>query len=348
VADHPEDPTPDEAPEAGPEAGPLDDADPGVATSADPAGAAESEPETDPGEAAEQVEPAELVEPDADPGEAAELVEPEATATAEIADEDAEPEATATAEIAAEDAEPDVTAQAGVVGDDGGAGADGGEGEATGDGDGDGRARWVVPVVVGVVVVVVLAVVGLGVLVGGDDGGAGPEEVAGQEDGGDGGDATDTTVGTGVPPVTTGPDAPPTAGLLSEIEPVDSDTWEPGDDGVTIGGAAYDQTVVSGPIGTCDDGAAQSVTYDLAGGYTWLDGVVGLADGTATGLTVEVGFEADGEQVWWKTFAEGESTRVQLDLTGARELTVTATGLFPGRDAAEGCVQAAYGDLTLR
>jgi hypothetical protein len=195
------------------------------------------------------------------------------------------------------------------------------------------------------VVAVVAVVLGVVALAGGDDDDPAEDDDAAAEEAAD--DGADTTVGTAVPPVTTAPGTP-TAGLLSELEPVDSETWEPADADVTIGGTAHAETVVSGPIGTCDDGDAQTVTYDLAGGYTWLEGVVGLVDGTETGLTVEIGFEADGEEVWWQTFAEGESTRVQLDVTDARELTVTAAGLFPGTDADEACVRAAYGDLTLR
>jgi len=208
-----------------------------------------------------------------------------------------------------------------------------------------GRPGLVVPFVIAVAAVLAL-ILGVAVLGGGDDD-PGPDDEAAAEGEADEPASADTTAGTAVPPVTTAPGTA-TAGLLSELEPVDSDSWEPAGDDVTIGGAAHAETLVSGPIGTCDDGAAQTVTYDLAGGYTWLEGVVGLVDGTETGLTVEIGFEADGEQVWWKTFAEGESTRVQLDLTDAQELTVTATGLFPGADADEACVRAGYGDLTLR
>lgn len=222
---------------------------------------------------------------------------------------------------------------------------DGGDADGVSTDDGGRRAGWVVPVLIGVAVVVAV-VLGVVALAGGGDDDDPADDPAAAQDEDDGGGA-DTTVGTAVPTVTTAPGTP-TAGLLSELEPVDSETWEPADDSVTIGGAAHAETVVSGPIGTCDEGAAQTVTYDLAGAYTWLEGIVGLVDGTETGLTVEIGFEADGEQVWWQTFAEGESTRVQLDVTDYRELTVTAAGLFPGTDAEEACVRAAYGDLTLR
>ena len=294
-------------------------ADPGAGTTGDP----------DPDEA--------TTEPAAPPaGEAGDDVEDVAD-TAEVprSDGDETGETAETEEI-------DETDEAGGAGE-----TDGADGGQAGD---EGRPGWVVPFLLGVVAVVAV-VLGIVALAGGDDGddgGSGDEAAAEAEDEeDDDGDGAGTTVGSTVPPVTTAPGTP-SAGMLSDLEPVGGETWEPAGDDVTIAGTGYADTVVSGPIGTCDDGAARTVTYDLGGAYTRLEGVVGLVDGTETGQTVEIGFEADGEQVWWKTVAEGEPSRVQLDLTGIRELTVTATGLFPGVDAAEACVRAAYGDLTLR
>jgi hypothetical protein len=217
--------------------------------------------------------------PDTPSDEPGPVPEPEAGAA---------PDDTVEGEVVADDetrAEPDVVDRGDSDGDDG---ETGDEGEAVG-----GRPGWVVPFLLGVVAVVAV-VLGVVALAGGDDDDPAEDDDAAAEEAAD--DGADTTVGTAVPPVTTAPGTP-TAGLLSELEPVDSETWEPADADVTIGGAAHAETVVSGPIGTCDDGDAQTVTYDLAGGYTWLEGVVGLVDGTETGLTVEIGFEADGEEV---------------------------------------------------
>ena len=302
-------------------------------------------------------------DPDASGGAQA----PEAGATAEPAGDDGDDEAVTGPEAAgddgadeAEDADEDADDTDGEgttdEGEASGAGADADgtdrDDAEAGAGSGEARPAWVVPFLVGVAVVAVLAVVAGLVLLGGDDdgddGAAGDEAAeadAGTDD--DAADTADTTVGSSVPPVTTAPGTP-TAGLLSELPPVGDAGWEPAGDGVTIGGAAYAETVVSGPIGPCDDGEARTVTYDLGGAYTWLEGVVGLVDGTDTGLTAEIGFEVDGEQVWWKTLAEGESSRLQLDVSGVGELTVTATGVFAGVDAPDACVRAAYGDLTLR
>ena len=134
------------------------------------------------------------------------------------------------------------------------------------------------------------------------------------------------------------------AAFLSDLEPVESEHWEADDGGnVSIGGETYPDTVVSGPIGGCEDGAAQVVEYALGGGYTRLSGTVGLADGSPPNLGVEITFEADGAEVYWHSFVQGDASRVQLDLTGVQQLTITAAQVFTGDE----CVRAAFADLAL-
>lgn len=175
---------------------------------------------------------------------------------------------------------------------------------------------------------------------GGDDD---PDDTPTAEESGTGEEADDTTDTT--PPSEDEPAGEQeTAAVLSDLEPVQSESWEADDSGdVTIGGETHPDTVVSGPVGGCDDGAAQVVEYALGGDYTRLSGTVGLADSSPPNLGAEITFEADGTELYWRSFVQGDASRVQVDLTGVQQLTITAAPVFTGDE----CVRAAFADLAL-
>ena len=205
-----------------------------------------------------------------------------------------------------------------------------------GDGGGGSRRGWIVG---GVAAVAVACLVGLVVVVrSGDDDSAEPGTTTTTEADDDEGDVTTPS---SEPPADGEEPVPGPAGLV----PVDGEPWEPAD--VGIGGSAHGETFVSEPIGGCEGGATRTVTYDLGGGYTRLDGTLGLADDSAPGVTVEIRFSLDGAEAYWRSFVVGEASRIQLDLTGARQLTVTATRVFGGDTAPDACARAAQADLTL-
>ena len=191
----------------------------------------------------------------------------------------------------------------------------------------------------GVVAVVVVCAVVLVALRSGDEDPAEPTTTTSEP--GDEGDEAAATAPPSGPPAGV---QEPVAGVAG-LEPVDGEPWEPDD--VAIGGTTYGDTLVSGPIGGCEDGATRDVTYELGGRYTRLDGTLGLADDSAPGVTVEIGFSLDGDEVYWRSFVQGEASRIQLDLTGAQRLTVTAARVFGGDIAPEACARAAHGDLSL-
>jgi len=258
-----------------------------------------------------------------------------------VADDDAEEaaedgEVTADDEVVADGEDDEVTAD----GEDDEVTADGEDDEVVAEGDpGGGWRRWWV--VGGVAAVVVIGlVVGLVLRSGdGDEDSAAPDATRTTEP--DSNEADGTTVPSSGPPADLQEQVP----ALSGLEPVDGDPWQPDD--VGIGGTTHGDTLVSEPIGGCEDGATRVVTYDLGGRYTRLDGTLGLADDSAPGVTVEITFSLDGAEVYWRSFVAGESSRIQLDLAGARQLTITAARVFGGDVAPDACARAAHGDLSL-
>lgn len=72
------------------------------------------------------------------------------------------------------------------------------------------------------------------------------------------------------------------------------------------------------------DGAVDSTTYRLEGGFRQLKGQVALREGVPDGLVVEVGFAVDGAPVSRIRVEADGGAPVQLVLTGSDTLTVTA------------------------
>jgi hypothetical protein len=278
-------------------------------------------------------EPAEPDVPSAD-------AEPDEPDVADTEVGEAEPEAMELAEPA--ETEPDgAEAELAAVTLDETVSADVAEADGAEDGAGRGR-RPGRAVVVGLVVVVVACVVAALAWPGSEDGDdpASDRSSASSEPDSEANAAASTTSSSSGPPS----DQEAAAAFLSDLEPVESERWQPAAAGdVTIGGSAYDQTVVSDPIGGCEDGSTQVISYELGGDYTRLSGMLGLADGSPPSSPVEITFDADGTEVYWRSFVEGDASRVQLDLTGVQRLTITAARVFTG----DACVRAAYGDLAV-
>ena len=314
---------------------------PGPADEPDAADPAQPGPKAEADEA-ESIEPGPEQPSDADPEP--EDVAAEADDTDDLeADGSDEPESDATAEpeaVGADGPAGDETTEFQVGDDELGEveGDDGGESEGEAAPAGR-KVAFVGGIVVGVLACLVAAVLWAGS--GGDDD---PDDDTPATEELDSGDEADDTTDTSPPADDEPAEEQEAAAVLSDLEPVENERWETDESGdVTIGGETYADTVVSGPIGGCDDGAAQVVEYALGGNYTRLSGTVGLADTSPPNLGVEITFEADGAELYWRSFVQGDASRVQLDLTGVQQLTITAARVFTGDE----CVQAAFANLAL-
>lgn len=105
-----------------------------------------------------------------------------------------------------------------------------------------------------------------------------------------------------------------------------------------INGKTYSQSVA---IYVRDDGSRGFATYVIGRHYTRFQSVVGIGDTAESKYRAEITITIDGEQRFKRVVRKGESIPIDLNTTGAYEITLAATNL----GGAYG--HAAFGDAML-
>ncbi|WP_026118758.1 NPCBM/NEW2 domain-containing protein [Nocardiopsis salina] len=123
------------------------------------------------------------------------------------------------------------------------------------------------------------------------------------------------------------PSADPTEGvedgetMLTRMEPVDNDSWDPSAERVEIDGEVYNRALFSEDCGA-HMSCAGWAEYNLSRNWDTFTTSVGITDESASGETATFSVQVDGETVATESTALGELVEIEVDVSDALRMRV--------------------------